>query len=391
MLALLIMSHQAIALMSLALVVPITTISIIGNSKKIDKIQSLFRVFIAILLGAIISAYIWVPYLIYSGYNLSSTLFRQLPSFVGINEILYSPWRLGFLFQGPKGELSFLVGYAQLFILLYLFGILLFKRFNLKYAKETTVWLITVIFLIFMLTQYSAIIWLTVPIIKNMLLSYRVLSVITLCISVLAGYFVLLNLNRKILIYLVIIFAIGTTMLNWGNRRVIPQITDTQLINNLPLSSYQGEGLYFVGNSIFFSNKPVFINKVPKQKIEVLQGQAKVKILAVTSTKHSYLINSTSGATLKENTLYYPGWIVKVNGKTTQINFKNKQTPGIITFTIPKGNSKVEIIYKDPLILQVLKTVFALSLALILSYSLLAVLKNKQLTKAMKRVWKQFS
>lgn len=390
-LALLIMSHQAIALMSLGLVIPITAITMISKSNKIDKIKSLIRIFLVIALGAAISAYIWTPYLTYSTYNLSSTLFKRLPDFVSIPEIIYSPWRLGFLFQGPKGELSFLVGYAQLFILIFLLINLLLKKFNTKYAKEILIWLITTIFLIFMLTKYSSIIWLSVPIIKNMLLSYRVLAVITLSVSVLAGYFALLNINRKILVYLVIIFAICTTMLNWGNRRVIPQITDTQLSNNLPLSSFQGEGLYFIGNSVWFSNKPIFINNVPTASIDLLHGQAKIKTLSFKSTTHEYLAESTSGATLKENTLYYPGWIVSINDKPVKIDFQNKQYPGLIIFDVPKGKTQVKITYKDLPILQFLKLEFILILIGIFAYTIFTICKSRQLIKTVKKLQKRFS
>jgi ABC-type multidrug transport system fused ATPase/permease subunit len=242
-----------------------------------------------------------------------------------------------------------------------------------------------------MLTKYSAFIWLTVPIIKNMLLSYRVLAVITLSVSVLAGYFALLNLNRKILIYLVIIFAIGTTMLNWGNRRVIPQITDVQLKANMPLSSFQGEGLYFIGNSIWFSKQPIWINKIPGSKIDTLKGEAEIKVLKINSTEHLYSVNSTDGATLKENTLYYPGWTVSVNGKQTEINFTNKKYPGIITFTIPKGKTQIVVAYKDLPMLQILKSEFIIALVAILSYTIFVFCKNPRLIAKLKKLRKQFS
>jgi 4-amino-4-deoxy-L-arabinose transferase-like glycosyltransferase len=390
MLAFLIMSHQAMALMSLGLIIPIGATLIIGNN-KINKINSLVRMFVAIFLGVGISAYIWIPYLAYSAYNLSSTLFSKLPEFVNIQQIFYSPWRLGFLFQGPKGELSFLIGYAQLFILIFLVIYLLLKKLQAKYAKELTIWLLTTAFLIFMLTSYSSIIWLTVPIIKNMLLSYRVLFVITLCLSVLAGYFALLNLNRKIIIYLIVIFTIGTTILNWGNRRVIPQITDTQLTNNLPFSSYQGEGLYYIGNTIWFSKKPIFINKLPINRVEVLQGKAKIQNLVFTSTKHSYIANSPSGAVLRENTLYYPGWTIFINGEQTTIDFKTRNNPGLIIFNISKGKSQISVDYKDLLIIQVLKIIFASSLFVILGYTLLTTYKDWRIITRLKKLRKRFA
>ncbi|MGA2911353.1 MAG: 6-pyruvoyl-tetrahydropterin synthase-related protein [Candidatus Levyibacteriota bacterium] len=389
--ALLIMSHQAIALLALFPIVAFLLIQFLQNQERIRQIRLWMKLAAAFLLGILISSYVWLPYLIFAKYNLSSTLFNALPSFISVRELLYSPWRYGLLFQGPKGELSYLIGYAQLFILGYLLVYLLLKKTKARYAMEVTIWLATTAFLIFMLTPYSSIIWLNTPMLKNVLMSSRILSVITLGISFAAGYFALINRNRKVIVWLVIGLAISSTILNWGNRRVIPQITDTQLINNLPLSTYQGEGLNYIANSIWFSNQPVWINKIPDSKIDTLKGQAEIKVLSITSTKHFYSVNSTGDAVLKENTLYYPGWTVSVNGKQTEINFTNKRYPGIITFTIPKGKTQIMVAYKDPPILQILKSGFILALIAILSYTIFVFCKNPTLIAKLKKARKRFA
>ncbi len=375
--ALIIMSHQAIALLSIALIIPFLIIQLLLNPKTLRNFLLWIKFGAAFGLGILISGYVWVPYLAYARYNLSETLFKALPSFVSLPELLYSPWRYGFLFQGPKGELSFLIGYIQIAILAFLLVYLLLKKAKAKYAGELTVWLTATAFFIFMLTAYSSAVWFTVPIIKNMLMASRVLLVLAFSVSLLAGYFVLVNKNRRILIWLVIILTIGTTILNWGHRRVIPQISDRQLINNLPYSTYQGEGLVYIGNTRWFSNQPVWINKIPVNKLEVLKGQAKIQTLSVKDTKHDYLTISNKGATLIENTLYYPGWEVAVNGRKVEIDYKNVKYPGRIIFGTPEGESKVVISYTDLPLLQSLKFLFALSLAAILSFTLLRKLRQQ--------------
>jgi len=386
--ALLIMSHQAIAVLSLALVIPLLISQLLLSPAKIRQIKLWLQIGTSFVLGLFISSYVWLPYITYSKYNLSSALFKSLPSFINFNELLYAPWRFGLLFQGPKGELSFLIGYTQLLVLGIMLFYLLAKRAKAKHAKEITVWLITTFFLIFMLTGFSQVIWLNVPIIKNMLMSSRVLLILTFSISFVAGYFALINKKRKILIWLLIFLTIGYTILNWGQRRVIPQISDAGLINNLPYSTYQGEGLTFIGNTPWFSSKPVWISKVPVNKIDTIQGQANIKTLSISSTKHYYSANSTSDATLKENTLYFPGWDVTVNGKETKINFKDKKYSGLIVFKIPKGNDQIAITYKDLLILQILKLVFVLSLIIILFYTLFTTKQLLRLIYKLRKIKK---
>jgi hypothetical protein len=375
--ALLIMAHQAIALLSLFLVAAFLLTQLLLEPKRIRQIKLWLKIALAFVLGILISGYTWLPYLIYAKDNLSATLFKTLPSFVSIQELFYSPWRYGFLFQGPKGELSFLLGYTEIFMLVFLVAYLTLKRGKAKYAKELTIWLATTAFLIFMLTSYSQVIWVTVPVIKNMLMSSRVLLILTVSISILAGYWTLINKDRKIFVWLVIILTIGTTILNWGHRRIIPEITDKELTNNLPYSSYQGEGLAYIGNSVWFSNKPIFINQIPFSRLEVLEEQASIKIINITNTNHLYSVTSTTGALLKENTLYYPGWTVTVNGKRTNISFTDKKYPGLIIFTIPKGNSEISVSYRDLPLLQWLKFGFVISLIAILSFTLVRIMRKR--------------
>ena len=383
--ALLIMSHQAIALMSLGLILPFLITLFILNPKAIRQIGIWFKIAAAFGLGVLISSYVWLPYLTFAKYTLSSVLFKALASFVKVRELLYAPWRFGLLFQGPKGELSFLIGYTEIFIIGFCVFYLLFKKTKAKYAKELTVWIITTFFLIFMLTGFSQIVWLTVPVIKDMLMSSRILLVLAFSISFLAGYFTLINKNRKVLVWFVILLTIGTTILNWGQRRVIPEVTDANFFKGLPASTYYEEGLVFIGNTRWFSSKPAWFNKAPANKIETISGNAQVKITDLSSTKHYYSAYSTSGATLKENTLYFPGWNVTINHKQTKINFEDKKYPGLIIFDIPKGKTQISITYTDLLQLQILKFVFVLSFVAILIYTFFALYKPRSLTKVLKR------
>lgn len=389
--ALLIMSHQAIGLLTLWLVIPLLIMGVLRDFKRIKEIRLWIKIFVAFCLGVLISAYAWVPYITYVKYTLASEIFTRFPSFVNFQELLYSPWRFGLLFQGPKGELSFLIGYIQIFVFSILVIYLLLKRRKAKYAKELTIWLAATAFLAFLLTRYSEIVWLVVPVMKNMLIASRILSVLAFSISFTAGFFALVALNKKAVVYVVIVLAIGTTLLNWGNRRVIPEITDNSLRNNLPYSTYEGEALACIGNTIWYSNKCVWINKVPASKINVINGQAGIKFLRISSTKHSYIVNSAVGATLKDNTLYFPGWDVYINGKQADINFTNRQYPGLIVFNVPARQTQVEVIYKDLPMLQALKLMFVTLLIIIFGYTFFTIYKNQQLAKTWKKVRKQFA
>jgi len=50
---------------------------------------------------------------------------------------------------------------------------------------------------------------------------------------------------------------------------------------------------------------------------------------------------------IRENTLYFPGWVVLVDGVETEIEFQDPSNRGLITFYVNKGNHIVNVLYKE--------------------------------------------
>src|SRR3989344_5177949 len=120
--ALLILSHQAIALISLPLLVLYVLFLAIETKEK----RSVFHAFVAFILGILLSAFFWVPVIVEASFTtLLSKSIIYYPDFLNF---IFSPWRLGFLYQGPYGELSFILGYLHWFIIIFSILILIKKR-----------------------------------------------------------------------------------------------------------------------------------------------------------------------------------------------------------------------------------------------------------------------
>ena len=235
-----ILSHAGTGFFSLMIIIPYILYHSYFkkiSKRKINGHQLLFSLFTSLLLGILIASYIFLPYLLFAKYTYANLLTSSTVSFVPIQDLLFSPWRMGFLFQGPKGELSFLIGYTQIFILFIVF-LLSFKKFysSLKINSEIF-WLVISFILIFLMTPFSYQIWKTFSFLNVIQFSYRLLLLLAICIAMLAGKYVL-NFSKKTwMVYFFLILTIGYTMLNWGNRRVIPTIDDNVLRNNLPKST----------------------------------------------------------------------------------------------------------------------------------------------------------
>lgn len=364
--SLLILSHQAISLISFPFIITYCLYLWFEGNRK--KIKYIFFYILSLAMGLLLSSFYWIPVIFEAKYtNLLTT---GAVSFISLNQLFYSPWRWGFLFQGPNGELSFLLGYIQLFIVI--LSIILFFKNKIS-LKEKIVYLISIIslfILLFMTQSFSKIIWTNVLLLKGFQYSYRLLLPITFFISIIAGV-VTKTITQKWLVVVLCLIAISTTILNWGNRKTLPLLTDSSILYELPSSIAKvGQGTtIWVNSNNFKSNQ----RTVPH--IEVRQGKADIQELSRNSVKHAYLINVISKtAFIKENTLYFPNWIVKVNGNPYPFSFNNSSYPGIITFSLNQGSHEVDVVFTNTRI-----RIFSMLVSIFAFVALILIFLSKQI------------
>ncbi len=335
-----------------------------------------------LIIGMTISLYQWLPPFLYKNY-LSITFnpvdFSKL-YFPNVIDLLFSPWRFGLLFQGPKGEISNLIGYAQIAAIVFFIFLLLKKKIITKYKNAIFFWLLILATTIFMILPQSIFLWKYFPMI-NAAGSHRLLLIVGLIISLLFGYLAL-HIKDKFIIYLLIGISIFSTILNWGQRRVIPQINDYYLQKNLPLSTYQGEHHYYAITKYVDPNDPWF-SQIPRKNIELLTGKASIKTLNRSSTNHQYTIKAETEIKIRENTLYFPGWNVNMNKNVVQI-YPDKK--GVINVDIPKGVYNLTLKYEDPFVLKLSKIISLASLILIITYLIFSFYKINQPSKALSKL-----
>lgn len=328
-----------------------------------------FQTFIALFLGGLISLYTWLPPILMSQYTFVQKMNLELLPFPQILSLLYSPWRMGFLFQGHMGEISNLIGYTQIFVILYTVWVL--RRWNLKKNANQIFWLAILMVLLFMLTPLSSFTWNAVPFLR-IVGQHRLLLLVAFVIPILAGYFSQ-STKRKIFVTIIIVVTIFSTILNWGNRGTVPSITDEVLISGLPESTYQGEA-HFYANSKWVDVKNPWFKNVPTLPAEITSGKGKIELINKTSTSHIYNITATKPINVTENTLYFPGWKAVVDDKPIELIPSEK---GLIAFSLGRGNHKVEITYEDIPLLRFSKIISVITLIL----TLILLVFNKKISQ----------
>lgn len=345
--AALIMSHPVLALFAGILMLFYV---FFNSSKNNFKILFLYT-FVAFSISLSMSLPTWLGSLLLSKFSFIQNIKLETSYFPTLQDILYSPWRMGLLFQGPQGEISHLVGYVHLFIVILLTVFIYRKNVNKKICPEVLFWVIAFFIIIFLILPYSKLIWESLPIIKTVG-SHRLLLLSSFISSIITGYFVIIY-KKQWTIYLIIFVAIASTILNWGQRKVIPEINDSILQKNIEKSTSKGEA-HFYANSKWVDVKNPWFSAIPKNHLEIIDGTGKISSTLRTSTYHKYIVDAKTPLKIQENTLYFPGWKGFVNGYEILLSPSDK---GIIRASIPQGNSTFEIAYQDIFIYKLLKII----------------------------------
>lgn len=374
---LLFLAHPMVA--GIFLVISASFAFLLTNVRKGDK--NLIFVLISLFVGAVGSIYSWVSFLIYSPYifpNPGKSIFQDT-----FSNIFYSPWRLGLLFQGPNGELAPIIGYTQIFVVIIVI-LTLIKGWIPKTLKPHFVfWLFIFFLVLFFMSPLSKIIWEVLPFF-SMLQSHRLLLPIALSTSVFAGYLVIAfsrTKKRKIFVYLLLFATISYTILNWGHRRVIPEIDDAVLRKNVWASTItEGTTAYFLNNK-WADIDNFWFSEPSKYPLEIVKGNAAVKLIKKTSISHSYVVDAKTPLTIRENTLFFPGWTLKSNGKNVNITPGKR---GVIYAELPKGLQYTEFVYKDILPYKIAKIIsvatFFILITLLIYFTLHKIKRRLMIT-----------
>ncbi|PJA00043.1 MAG: hypothetical protein COX78_01080 [Candidatus Levybacteria bacterium CG_4_10_14_0_2_um_filter_35_8] len=343
--AMLVMAHPLLAICFCV----VASLYILFTGIIYRKIKYVLLSISSLILGGIISSYVWISFIIFAPYMYEYQSFANLSEkmFYHFEYLFFSPWRYGLLFQGPKGELAQIIGYTQLLVVAILIILFLTNKIKSSLKFFVLFWIIIFFFTIFLMHPLSIFFWKPFELFWMLLPYGRLSLVLTFCTSILAGYFAIIYPNtnsKKYIVFFIIFLAIGYTILNWGHRRILPQASEEALARNVGKSTiYEGILVGFLNNKWADPNN-FWFSTPPKNHLDVTTGKGSIKEVGRTSVKHEYVINAQTPVTIRENTLYYPGWSLEANGKNISIYPGYR---GIIYANLPKGLLHVKLTYKD--------------------------------------------
>jgi hypothetical protein len=110
----------------------------------------------------------------------------------------------------------------------------------------------------------------------------------------------------------------------------------------------------------------------------VIDGKALIHETLRTSTHHEYeVFVESDNARFKDNTVYFPGWSVFANGQKKDIQFQDPSERGIITFSLSKGEYKVDVIFENTKLRLLSNWISVVSFAGVLMLGLFVFIKKR--------------
>lgn len=368
--AFLILSHNALSIIFLGVVIAYTLI--LFSIKK--EVKTLIFAFVSIIYGFCLSAFFLVPAFLEGKYTL-----RDIVTGGGEYAGRFVPSPADFLIPswsyGITGDFSVQIGIVHFSLIL--LGVFTFFRLSSKKKLEKRLFvLMFVLFLIslFMMLKESNFIWTIITLLQKFQFPWRFLSLTVLASSVLGAYFAVIITKKNrgaFAVFFVFILVLLFYSQYWrANGYLIKEQSFYSSIYNSTTDTGESSPIWSIR----------FMEQRPQSSIEILSGEADIAEIERKSYVHKYKVNAFEQSLIKENTLYFPGWNVYVNGKKLDLNeieFQNEQHRGVMTFKVPQGETEVKIVFEDTKLRTFSNIISAVSLVLLAVVGFIYLRKNK--------------
>lgn len=359
----LVLSHNAISLMFFPLIF-LYALFLLWQTDKSKLVAS--RYLLVAVLGLGTSAFFWAPAFFEGKYTLRDVVTggEYASRFVNFQSLLWGEWSYGI-----SGQFTTQVGIIQWFMVILSAPLAILLK-----CKKNNLWkLITAILIIFwlslfLMTNQSRFIWETVTMLQKFQFPWRFLSVTVFTTAVLGGLVVsIIPKKTQLLASCFLLLALLFFNKDYWHAKGYLFKPESFYTGIYPSTTDTGE------SSPIWSVR--FMEKEPRSRIEIIEGEASIREMKRTSTYHEYEIEAKNKARIRENTLYFPGWEVFVDGEKTDIEFQDPANRGLMTFFVDKGKHSIDVKFGETKLRFFADVISSVSLVIILFFSILTARK----------------
>lgn len=332
---LLLLSHNAISLMFMPLFIAYT-IYLLSITREYKK---LIFVILFFILGFFASGFFTIPAFFEGKYTLRDivtsneykTRFIDNPL-----KFIYGDWNYGI-----TGQFSVQLGLVHLILMLVTFYLFIKRKLDKKISSLLIV--LTSFFAVSILLQLSIsnFMYEIFSTLKKFQFPWRFLSLTTFSLAIISAMSIS-TINKKNqfrFVLIIILINLFITFPFWKAKGYLPK--EDKFFDQI-----------YYGTTDTGESSPIwsvrFMEKARNNSSDVIDGSTKIQEIFRSSVHHKYLINVQSNtARIRENTLYFPGWSVNVDGQSKEIEFQDPNNRGLITYNLEKGIRTVDIIFRE--------------------------------------------
>ncbi len=363
-LAALILSHNALSLMFLPVVFGYMVCLIFTSKQKFLNIKYYI---LTTIFGFMLSAFFWFPALFEGKYTLRDIVTENnITGLTSFSRLVWPPWR-----YGGTGALSVQLGILQwLVIILAPFLIWQFWR------KKDKIWLFLLFLFfcfwlaIFLILPVSQPLYLQISLLQKFQFAWRWLSLAIFPPAIFMAALIYLS-PKKIKLFVLCFLLLALLVLNkdyWQAKGFL-----------LKEESFYKEA--YAGTTDTGESAPRwsvrFMEKFPKAPLEIVEGEAVIEIGKRITNQHEYQVTAVDSARLVENTLYFPGWVVLVDGKPVEVEFQDPAYRGLMTFYIPRGEHQIAVQFGETKLRKVANLVSLFGLGVLIPFRFMLKLPKK--------------
>lgn len=363
------LSHNALSIMFLPVLAAHAVYKSYRSYRTYESYKPAGLMLLSYVLGFGMSSFFLIPAFLEGKYTLRHIVTEgvTLERFETVVRILYSPWSFG-----GTGQLSVQLGIVSWIVVVA--GIVLVVRSIRRGRVRSFIDSEHLVLLsgsigilglsLFLMVRESMIVYKLIPLFQTFQFPWRWLSLALFSPAVM-GAIVSHTIPRK-LQYLyagsIILVCLLTTYPYWHAKEHTTR----------PDSYYTDiyEGTTDTGESSpLWSVR--FMEKKPEEPTSVIDGQAEIVPISRTSVSRHYTIHGiTETSRIRENTLYFPGWNVYIDGVRQSLKDVWWQDPahrGLITYFVPSGTHAVSIVFERTMVRLMSEIISAVSIAAVVS------------------------
>lgn len=352
-LALTILSHNILGLMFFIFGLTYAAFLILQHPHKIKKI--LMTCYI-ILVSLGLSAVFWLPALFETQFVQGLQVYNIAQNFPDIFQLLFPSWGTGFFDTNLSNQMSVQIGAANLFAIGV--GLYYFVKYLLQKNKQLSLligfFLAWFVMLFLFMLPLSLPLWNTLPLIHYFQFPWRLLSLMIIVCSFLAG---LLGYGKKSPIVVGIIIAIVIAMSIAYTQPAYYMLRNdryyTSRSNFIDSTNSPGNSFNTIWNTTQSSR--------PKDLFVTTNGVSISHMQKITPTQFIAVVTTTQKTQQLINISYFPGWQVQVDNHQVAVS----QNKGLITFPLPKGQHTVSLSLQTTPLEKVAESITILSVLIV--------------------------